>query len=495
PVCHPQTIESARETEEISEVIAFGRAVMSRLGVRAEPSRILIVDTGLAREAFDSGVLTPYIGISPEIIRSPLRRTDGGEWECTFQSRGSFHLAAGGGNPEAFETGRHPRCALPVSSSSAPLSDGSIFAIPKKDGATQLYDYAHGTLVSQIAIGGPDLEDRFDGLANIISINFFRATRATGDPRRSVQVDDGDFIDALEFAGDESLKYEVVNFSMKTNAGESFANAFNEFISNSDGPLLVASAGNGSEDLDEVTTRHFPAGLERNSHLLVVAGGERNGGSWRIWPKSARSIDKVDIAAPAVGVRSRNEEGDLVCLTGTSAAAPQVSFVAGVLFALGEVEVNDVRRRILDTADTVSGLMDFVQGGRFLNVARALDVFRDVVVMRPVNGSERAVMKGRVVADDGLFEVCAKDGLFNEKRFGLTNLVRWRLGGSGAEFVRSIEGLRSKFEPCAAVPRGEFGFRRVGSDEVESVAMGLVEEIFFSPFRSPEVEWAVARSQ
>ena len=116
--------------------------------------------------------------------------------------------------------------------------------------------------------------------------------------------------------------------------------------------------------------------------MIVVGGLQRlseTSDDVELWPSSSFSPMLVDIAAPADDILSFDMNGKPLCMSGTSAAAPQVSFAAGVLRALGYWSNGETKRRILATADYSDDLKDKVRGGRKFNVANALDVFVDLI--------------------------------------------------------------------------------------------------------------------
>ncbi|HEX6693093.1 MAG TPA: S8 family serine peptidase [Longimicrobiales bacterium] len=100
-------------------------------------------------------------------------------------------------------------------------------------------------------------------------------------------------------------------------------------------PLIILSAGNvGTDAYNSVfpTLRDsFP------NNVLVVAGSDRAttelGGSVPFWANSSTG-NRIDIAAPAVGVGMLDEDGETVTTgNGTSLSAPLVTGVAGLLLS------------------------------------------------------------------------------------------------------------------------------------------------------------------
>jgi subtilisin family serine protease len=112
--------------------------------------------------------------------------------------------------------------------------------------------------------------------------------------------------------------------------------------------LFVAGAGNEDEDVDFV--RSFPAGI--NLPNLVTVGAV----DVALQPAGFTSYGKsIDLYANGFEVPSKAPSGLPINISGTSLAAPQVTNLAGKLFAvnpkLGAAEV----RRIIEETSTAEG--------------------------------------------------------------------------------------------------------------------------------------------
>ena len=131
--------------------------------------------------------------------------------------------------------------------------------------------------------------------------------------------------------------------------------------------LFVAAAGNDAADLDEAP--FYPAGYDLQG-MVAVAATDRHD---HLAPFSNFGRSSVDLAAPGVAILSTLPGGRYGPGSGTSMAAPHVSGVAALILGLAPgMEVEPLRRRILDHAEPVAALADMIAGAARLNAVRCL---------------------------------------------------------------------------------------------------------------------------
>ncbi len=135
----------------------------------------------------------------------------------------------------------------------------------------------------------------------------------------------GDVADAVE-AIDYAIAHgaQVINLSWGT-TGESIAlkEAIERAIKYN--VVVVCSAGNSGQDLD--TTPYYPASFGLKDLIAVGASDNRDQlASWSNWGRR-----KVTVAAPGTNILTTQQGGGYWNVTGTSAAAPIVSGIAGLL--------------------------------------------------------------------------------------------------------------------------------------------------------------------
>lgn len=130
--------------------------------------------------------------------------------------------------------------------------------------------------------------------------------------------------------------------------------------------LFVFAAGNDGSDNDALPCS--PANL-REDNTITVAATLRNR---EIAVFSNYGATKVDVAAPGVGIRSTYPGDDHGQMSGTSQAAPYVSYLAGAIKNLNpKLSPLDIKAILMGTVDMKDWLATKVKAGGFVNADRA----------------------------------------------------------------------------------------------------------------------------
>ena len=252
------------------------------------------------------------------------------------------------------------------------------------------FDGSHGTHVTGLILGGPIFQEEWKNLPR----TYFRANKpwqkitflnvAKGGKNLVVN-SQNQISHFLTFQGKETDF--IVNLSIaydglkNSDTRALFADIRKKMTSKS---LLVAAAGN--ERGDVATANLVPAllGGPGSDNLISVAAYD---GSDSLAPFSNYSKDHVDIAAPGCRINSwMSSLGDTAELSGTSMAAPQVTFAATLLRSVAANAMGaDIKNRLIASSDMLADNTNrpIAHNGAKLNTSKALYVFDDYIKIRP----------------------------------------------------------------------------------------------------------------
>ena len=218
-------------------------------------------------------------------------------------------------------------------------------------------EQGHGTAVAGIIAAEGDNSLGVTGVmwrASLMSLRVLDNT-GTGDVAAAVE--------AIDYAATNGA--HVINLSWGTN-GESIAlkDAIERAIRRN--VVVVCSAGNGGKDLN--ATPYFPASYALKG-LITVAGSDNFDqlGSWSNFGAV------VTVAAPGTDILTTQMGGGYWNVTGTSAAAPIVSGIAGLLKTIrGTLNPVAVEKAIIDGVRQSLSLQGKVSSAGIANASAAL---------------------------------------------------------------------------------------------------------------------------
>jgi len=213
-----------------------------------------------------------------------------------------------------------------------------------------------------------------------------------------------DFAQAFEHLSSISFKPDVINVSFETRSELStLREKLHGTLRHS--TLLVASAGNRSIPLSE--TPYYPAvfgglsGAARDNVITVASYGFATthndvlkGDSPSLLTTSNFGEEYVDIAAPGCQVLAFVDGTTKKHYSGTSQAAPLVSFTAAMIKRLGISSPKRIKQRIIYSARHVDG-MDVAASG-VLDIAAAINIRHDSVMMTNSIGRTGHYVHGRL---------------------------------------------------------------------------------------------------
>jgi RHS repeat-associated protein len=219
-------------------------------------------------------------------------------------------------------------------------------------------EQGHGTSVAGIIAAEGNNRTGVSGVmwrASLMSLKVLDST-GTGDVASAVE--------AIDYAVAHGA--QVVNCSWGTDADSSFLKEAIERAGRK-GVVVVASAGNNARGID--ASPYYPASYDL-PNLITVAATDAfdNLASFSDW-----GAQRVAVAAPGLDVLTTQQGGDYRVVSGTSAAAPFVSGVAGLIKTLRpNMPAAQVRSAIVSGARQVSALSGKVSSGGVADAAGAL---------------------------------------------------------------------------------------------------------------------------
>jgi len=197
--------------------------------------------------------------------------------------------------------------------------------------------HGHGTWVSGIIAAATDNNEGIAGLCWTCKIMAVRAGYKNSSGTGVLQL--ADIIPAITYAADNGA--DIINMSF---GSSSYSQSQKEAIDYADslGVVLIASAGN-----DGVASMRYPAAYDNVFAVSASDDDEQiagfsNYGSW------------IDVAAPGVGIYSTVFDDSYVTWSGTSASAPFVSGLAGLILSKDpSLSVEEVRQIIRVSTDDI----------------------------------------------------------------------------------------------------------------------------------------------
>ena len=195
--------------------------------------------------------------------------------------------------------------------------------------------------------------------ASLMSLRVLDST-GTGDVASAVE--------AIDYAVAHGAS--VVNCSWGTDADSQFLKDAIERAGRR-GIVVVASAGNGGRDID--AQPYYPASYDL-SNLISVASSD---GFDNLAHFSNWGAKRVAVVAPGTDVLTTVPGGNYSWVTGTSASAPLVVGIAGLIKTLRpNAQPAAVRSAVMDGARAVASLSGKVSSGGVADAAGALAALR-----------------------------------------------------------------------------------------------------------------------
>ncbi len=227
--------------------------------------------------------------------------------------------------------------------------------------------HSHGTHVSGTIGATQNNKIGIAGIASNVRIMGIRTVPSNSDET------DVDVAEAFIYAAKNGAKIINCSFGKSVNEGKNLIPETLQYIQDNYGVLVIAAAGNNSQDIDRTPT--YPAS-HKNDNLLIVASTTSSGSMSGF---SNYGKVGVDVAAPGSSIYSTTPNGRYESMSGTSMASPTTAGVAAeVLSHFPHLTALQLKKVLMDSVtkvDRFSGKM--VSGGR-VDLLKALELARTI---------------------------------------------------------------------------------------------------------------------
>lgn len=223
-------------------------------------------------------------------------------------------------------------------------------------------DNMHGTHCAGIIGAVGNNGEGVSGVAQRVSIMAVKFLDSAGSG------DIGDAIAAIDYAVSRGAKILSNSWGGEGGTGAE-AKALKEVIERSKqaGALFVAAAGNSSSNNDVRPV--IPASIKVDNIIAVASTDSQDNMSFF----SNYGPASVHIGAPGSGVYSTTPGGTYRSLSGTSMAAPHVAGAAALVWAqFPEATYSEIKKRLINSGDSIESLTGKTISGKRLNVFNAL---------------------------------------------------------------------------------------------------------------------------
>ncbi len=183
-------------------------------------------------------------------------------------------------------------------------------------------------------------------------------------------------IDAIDYAITQHVR--IINLSWGYIPATTPSRALEEaiFRARNAGILIVASAGNGTSERGgenndlNVNRANYPSSYTADNIIAVAATDISD----QLANFSYYGAQSVDLGAPGVSILSTHPHNSYHYFTGTSAAAPQVTGAASLIWAINPtLNYSEIKRLILETTDANESLNGKTLTNGRLNLAKAME--------------------------------------------------------------------------------------------------------------------------
>jgi hypothetical protein len=273
------------------------------------------------------------------------------------------------------------------------ISDGSYDFV--NNDSDPMDDNGHGTHITGIAVGkGIESNYQYVGAAPDASFYSFKILNNMGEGNFST------YYDAMMRAldpnsdGDYSDKVDIISLSFGTKEPGNPDDNLCEILDNvvNAGVTVVAAAGNLGPGKNTITSpgcaRKSICVGSTNKNDIISLSSSRGPVEW-----SEGSIEKPDIVAPGVNIKSTRNSGGYELNSGTSMAAPHVSGAVALLLQTNpELNPGEVKLILQDSSKDL-GYDINTQGSGRVDILNAINPNDKLIIKSPEIVNETQIFK------------------------------------------------------------------------------------------------------
>lgn len=227
--------------------------------------------------------------------------------------------------------------------------------------------HSHGTHVSGTIGAKQNNGKGIAGIASNVKIIGIRSVPNNSDET------DVDIAESFIYAAKNGAKIINCSFDKSSNEGKNLIPETLKYIQDNYGVLVIAAAGNSSEDIDRRPT--YPAS-HPNENLLIVASTASSGSMSGF---SNYGKNSVDVAAPGSNIYSTTPGNRYASMSGTSMASPTTAGVAAeVLSHYPNLTPVQLKKVLMDSVTKVDRFKDKMVAGGRIDLLKALELARTI---------------------------------------------------------------------------------------------------------------------
>ena len=243
-------------------------------------------------------------------------------------------------------------------------------------------DNGHGTHVAGIIGAVGNNGTGVTGVNWSVSLMSVKSLNADGSGYLSEALRAINYVTMMRSVYDVNVR--VINASWGSTTFSAAMNTAIQAAGNA-GILFVTAAGNNAANND--ATGQYPANYAATNILSVAASDKKDS----LAGFSNYGAATVDVAAPGVTIYSTLLDDTYGAYSGTSMAAPYVSAIAALCWAVdANATVDEVREAIIDGCETTTGLTGKVVSNGRVNAYNTLEIIQSQMDAGPSIGSVAA---------------------------------------------------------------------------------------------------------